>query len=748
MNASSASRPLGLLSVSSSTQFQELWELWKRNGQSCSGLVGLVKAELQQRFAQGERPAVAAYLDAFPALRDDSNWVLSLLYEEYCLLEEAGEAPSPDSFCDRYEPWRDSLISQLNYHRVISQAAGGMPRLPRFPEPGEYFKTYHLRSILGQGGAARVFLAENEALGRRPSALKISANRGEEPSIMARLKHRNIMEVYSVDFDEETGLRGLDMPYLPGLPLDQILQRMRLTPPEARTAQTLLDAIAPEGHTVDLDQLGWADFPHGSYVDACLWLTAKLADALAHAHDRDVLHRDVKPANILISCSDGPQLFDFNLAHDPHTPERAESALRGGTLPYMAPEQLRAFLDPNHWDDVGPSADLYALGLVLRELLIGTRPEAPPANVPLPRTINDLLDVRCAGWPPTRIDNPNVPYALDAILARCLACDPSDRYPSARALAEDLRALLQRQPLIHEYNPSHRERLGFWLHRNRRRLVARATTTLILCGGIAVALAGNAIFAPENVAATSVSPEVDHLDLGTLYYERSQSDVFSEQQARDFRSQATTEFRAAIHHNPSTLEAWGDNLRAYHGLALIARDEGDEKTFEQMLARAIGSSEAPGQADVSDLGLDEWMREHRAYVANLYLQKILMAIGKFEPLLRKTQIRSKEAQNLAVKLREVLTDVDAAFNYAKEAPLEMRIDIHRAAAYTYGLILTQAIDGDDRDRLTREFETIVDRALDQIEHEDSQGELIPYARQLNLLRSELASWDHRMSQVQ
>ena len=72
----------------------------------------------------------------------------------------------------------------------------------------------------------------------------------------------------------------------------------------------------------------------------CAWLVADLADAIAHAHDREILHRDVKPANILISASEGPQLLDFNLAHDPHAADRAETALRGGTLPYMAPEQL------------------------------------------------------------------------------------------------------------------------------------------------------------------------------------------------------------------------------------------------------------------------------------------------------------------------------------------------------------------------------------------------------------------------
>ncbi|MEW4567739.1 serine/threonine-protein kinase [Tautonia sp. JC769] len=719
------------------TRFQDLRGLWQREGESPSVLVGLVKADLQRRFDEGERPAVAAYLDALPVLREDSNWVLSLLYEEFCLLEEVGEAPDPDSFCNRYEPWRDSLISQLNYHRVISQAAGGMPRLPRFPEPGEYFKKFHLRSILGQGGAARVFLAENDALGGRPSALKISANRGEEPSIMARLKHRNIMQVHAVDFDEESGLRGLCMPYLPGLPLDQILQRMRSTRPEDRTAQTLLQATAPEGQSISLDQPGWADYPNGSYVDACIWLAALLADALAHAHEHAVLHRDVKPANILVSCAEGPQLLDFNLAHDPNTPERAESALRGGTLPYMAPEQLRAFLDPNHWEDVGPSADVYALGLVLRELLIGTRPEAPPADVPLPRTINDLLDVRFKGWPATRRDNPKVPHALDAIITRCLAFEPGDRYPSAAALAEDLRALLRRRPLVHEVNPSLRERLGYWVVRHRRTLALAAGAALILVCGIAAA---NTYFKVDQVE------QVDHLEMGLIYLARSQSAANSEQMTIEYRDLARWHFQKVIQPDPKSLEARSRNLRAYHGLALLARAEGDDRTLGRMLSRAIATYEAVPRETVSNLEQEDWLREHRPYVANLYLQKIEAANTKFKPLLENGLIRSEEAQKLAIELRRVEPDIEAALLYSEGTSLELRTKIHLAAAFTYNLILTQAEVPREREHYTRQFEAIVDRALDQIDREDMSGTMSDEEGRFARLRSGVASWNERMSQ--
>src|SRR4051794_39759073 len=170
-----------------------------------------------------------------------------------------------------------------------------------------------------------------------------------------------------------------------------------------------------------------------------------LARALAYAHQRGILHRDVKPANVLLSPRGGPQLLDFNLAHDPHAADQAEAALRGGTLPYMAPEQLEAFIDPDRWESVGPAADTYSLGLVMHELLTGQALDVPDQTLPLPRAIRSLLDRRAVRkFAPRRL-NPAVPHALEAILARCLEYEREARYPSAQALADDLQRFLKHQ---------------------------------------------------------------------------------------------------------------------------------------------------------------------------------------------------------------------------------------------------------------------------------------------------------------
>src|SRR5262249_14416532 len=112
--------------------------------------------------------------------------------------------------------------------------------------------------------------------------------------------------------------------------------------------------------------VGWKQLERRSYVDAVLWLGACLADGLAHAHERGILHRDVKPANVLLTDDGTPMLLDFNLGQDVKS---GGEAFIGGTLPYAAPEQLRAF--QTNAGGVDARADVYSLGVLLHELLTG-----------------------------------------------------------------------------------------------------------------------------------------------------------------------------------------------------------------------------------------------------------------------------------------------------------------------------------------------------------------------------------------
>lgn len=463
----------------------ELEHLWSRHGGSVTVLAALVKADLACRFDRGERPAVADYLDRFPDLRSDGDRVLSLIYEEFCLREESGERPDPDGFCRQYSAWRDSLESQLRYHHLLSRVSGTPAAPVRFPEPGEYFEEFRLESMLGQGGAGRVYLARDQSLAGRKVALKVSLDRGPEPYILGRLDHAHIVSVHSVVFQSESNLRGLCMPYRPGLALDQVIRR--LGPGRgARGASVIREVVAASAAGADDvvpdETPGWTGFPaRGTYSEAVAWIIASLARALAYAHAQGVLHRDVKPANVLLTVRGGPQLLDFNLAHDPHSPEQAELAFRGGTLPYMAPEQLEAFLDPQGWERVGAAADLYSLGLVMLELFTGQAPETPDPSLPMPRAIRALLDRRRQAAEAMDGLPPDVPRALQAIIARCLACSTAERYADARDLADDLERFLDHRPLRFASNPSVRERTENWLRRNGRR-TALAGAVLVGAG--------------------------------------------------------------------------------------------------------------------------------------------------------------------------------------------------------------------------------------------------------------------------
>ena len=142
------------------------------------------------------------------------------------------------------------------------------------------------------------------------------------------------------------------------------------------------------GRRAQLERIGGL-----GYVPAVLWLVARLADGLAHAHERGILHRDLKPANILLGDDGEPLLLDFNLAADTKLRSHASAALVGGTLPYMAPEHLEALKDGRRIPDA--RSDLYSLGVILFELLTGRHPfpiHTGPVREVLPRMIAERLD--------------------------------------------------------------------------------------------------------------------------------------------------------------------------------------------------------------------------------------------------------------------------------------------------------------------------------------------------------------------
>lgn len=274
-----------------------------------------------------------------------------------------------------------------------------------------------------------------------------------------------------------------------------------------------------------------------NHVQAAVWIVARLAEGLDHAHSRGLLHRDLKPSNVLIAGDGTPMLLDFNLAtvRRIRTAEEGTRAMLGGTLPYMAPEHLDAFHPKGTTpaDAVGEAADLYALGLILFEMIAGEHPFAePPPGLPMVEIIEFLLAER-RRVPSLRAVCPEVPWSLDAIVARCLDPDPARRYLRARDLAEDMRRFLDDLPLKYTPEPSLRERLGKWTRRHPAATsstsVALIAIALLVAAGITISLLSSSVrgmsarlkyrtfqsaFEECQLLLNTTSGPVEHLDRG------------------------------------------------------------------------------------------------------------------------------------------------------------------------------------------------------------------------------------------
>ncbi len=288
-----------------------------------------------------------------------------------------------------------------------------------------FARRYELGELLGAGGMGRVYLARDTVLDRQVAIKFIGDGRAAEEGARRRflrearaaaaLEHPNIVPIYDVGATDQ-GEMYLAMAYCPGESL------------KSRLAQ---GAVAPR---------------------EALGIAGALADALAHAHRQGVVHRDLKPSNVLLGADGRVRLIDFGLAKLTETSVLSGSEQFAGTPAYMAPEQITG-------DPVDGRTDLWALGVVLYEMLSGRRPFGGE------QTHSILYAI--VNTPPDPFELPEdfTGGRVQPLLERTLAKDPAERYATAEALRADLRQLLEGTDsrfATFAYQPPARRRVGRW----------------------------------------------------------------------------------------------------------------------------------------------------------------------------------------------------------------------------------------------------------------------------------------------
>jgi serine/threonine protein kinase/tetratricopeptide (TPR) repeat protein len=448
--------------------------------QAAEALAARLVEEMIERWRQGERLLPEDYFKQHPELWEHPEAAADLIYEELCLRQEYGPQVPVEQVLRRFPQWRPQLEVLFDCQRVLGPGC----LAPEFPVAGESVGDFRLLTELGRGALGRVFLASQGSLGNRPVVLKLTPGDAHEHLSLARLQHTHIVPLYSVQEDTERGLRALCMPYFGGATLAQLLDALRPTAPARRLGQRLVEVLdrlqtgtslapPPKGN-------GRQTLKRATYVQAVCWIGACLADALQYAHERGLVHLDLKPSNVLLAADGQPMVLDFHLAHEPIQPGDEGAVWLGGTPGYMSPEQERALerIGRGRAPDraVDGRSDLYSLGVVLYEALSGLLPSLDCK----PGSLHRL--------------NPQVSVGLADAINRCLAADPDKRYPQMTEFAADLRRHLADLPLAGVRNRSLRERWSKWQRRRPHGVALAGMMLAVLTAAVAVAVGATSYF--------------------------------------------------------------------------------------------------------------------------------------------------------------------------------------------------------------------------------------------------------------
>ncbi len=381
---------------------------------SAARLIDADCGRFESQWKGGHQPRIEQFVDATPALTRTAL-LRALLLLELELRRQSGESPSLDEYKRRF-PGDQGVVTEVFSHFATGATAplalsdSPTAKLPQHPAaagrgaPPPAFSTFgrfELLEVLGEGGFGMVFRARDPQLDREV-AIKIPKegvlSRPEdrerfirEGQAAATVQHPNLCPVYEAG--EVDGRPYIVMALIEGQPLSKVLERSgRIL--ERSAAATI----------------------------------RKLAAALHAAHQKGIIHRDLKPSNVIIDRKGQPVIMDFGLSRrlDPNVAALTQSGAILGTPAYMAPEQALA-----QAAQIGPATDIYALGMILYEMLAGER----PFTGDLATVLAQVASVEPK--PPSAL-RPDVDPRLEAICLKAISKNIADRYRSMRELAAAL----------------------------------------------------------------------------------------------------------------------------------------------------------------------------------------------------------------------------------------------------------------------------------------------------------------------
>ena len=297
-----------------------------------------------------------------------------------------------------------------------------------WPRAGDPLLDFTVVAPMASGGFARVYLCAEKGVGDRQVVVKVARRGAFEADTMGRLSHPNIMPVLSVRCDERTGTSCLCMPFVGRSTLRHVIDAAFFDG-MPRSASVILEASRGLMQRGDRSQQVTPPLtidPNSSYIAGVLQLAIQVASALQHAHQRGVIHGDLKASNIVMSVHATPLLVDFHLSHQC---DDAPQLATGGTLPFMAPEKIRAAtFGEVEQDPIDTRSDIFSFGATLFELMTGKLPfSSTRVAAGHAMDVSRLLLSQKNGAPSVQELNPMVNAGLADLIRHCLAYDPAER---------------------------------------------------------------------------------------------------------------------------------------------------------------------------------------------------------------------------------------------------------------------------------------------------------------------------------